>query len=166
MGDQLNLIILGLGNPVLSDDAVGLHVVAELEELFSADPVPGVTLQSGTRAGFELLDFLAGFDHAIIIDAFQATEPEPGRVRHINPDDIRGSTRLMAVHEINLGTVFDLALKLKIAMPEKVEIFGIEVEEVYTFSESLSPKVAAAVAPLSREIFGKVKELAAVSSPA
>ena len=164
MGDQLNLIILGLGNPVLSDDAVGLRVIEELERLFSANPVPGVTLQSGTRAGFELLDFLTGFDHAIIIDAFQATDPEAGRVRYIDFDDISGSTRLNAVHEINLGTVFGLACKLKIAMPEKVEIIGIEVEEIYTFSESLSPEVEAAVGPLARQVFDKVTALVPVSS--
>lgn len=164
MGNQLNLIILGLGNPILSDDAVGLHVIEELEKLFAENPMPGVTLQLGTRAGFELLDYLTGFDHAIIIDAFQATEPEPGRVRCIDPEDIRGSTRLIAVHEINLDTVFKLALKLNIAMPEKVEIIGIEVEEIYSFSEKLSPAVEAAVGPLARQVFDKVTALVPVSS--
>ncbi len=150
------IAILGLGNPLLRDDAVGLKVIEELEHRLAAAPVPGVELLTSQRAGFEVIDRLSGFDEVIIVDAFQAVDAEPGRIRHVGMDDITGSARLMSVHEVGLGTAFALAGTLGIPMPEKVEIIGIEAEDVYEFGEDLSPAVAAAVEPVAEEIIRRI----------
>jgi hydrogenase maturation protease len=164
MDKQLSnrIAILGLGNPVLSDDAVGLAVAEELESLIAGNPIPGVDVLTSTRAGFELLDLLTGYDRAIIVDAFQSTDPHPGRIKHLGITDITGNARLNAVHEINLDTALKLAEQLGIPMPAEVEIFAVEVGDVYTLSEKMSDEVAAVVKPLAREIHERAVQIAAL----
>ncbi|MGB2852819.1 MAG: hydrogenase maturation protease, partial [Dehalococcoidia bacterium] len=64
----MKTLVLGLGNPILSDDAVGLRVVEELEGRVDQQEVK---LVETTVAGLGLLDFLTGHDRAIIIDSIQ-----------------------------------------------------------------------------------------------
>jgi hydrogenase maturation protease len=153
------IVILGLGNPVLTDDAAGLRVAEALEKLLEENPIPGVEVLASTRAGFELLDLLTGFDIALIVDAFLAEEPEPGKVRHLDMNDIAGNARLNAVHEISVGAAFELGKKLGIPMPGQVEIFAIEVEDIYTLSEEMTPVIQAAVIPLAMDMYERAREL-------
>jgi len=157
------IAILGLGNPVLRDDAVGLAVTEELESLIADNPITGVDILASTRAGFELLDLLTGYDKAIIVDAFLSTDPQPGRIKRMGMADITGNARLNCVHEINLGTALALAEKLGIPMPGHIEIFAVEVSDVYTLSEEMSDDVAAVVKPLAMEIYERAEHLAAAS---
>ena len=156
------IAILGLGNPVLRDDAVGLAVTEELESLIADNPITGVDILASTRAGFELLDLLTGYDKAIIVDAFLSTDPQPGRIKRMGMADITGNARLNCVHEINLGTALALAEKLGIPMPGHIEIFAVEVSDVYTLSEEMSDDVTAVVKPLAMEIYERAVQLAAL----
>jgi len=156
------IAILGLGNPVLTDDAAGLKVAEILETLLKENPIPGVEVLASTRAGFELLDLLTGFDIALIVDAFLAEDPEPGKVRHLDMEDIAGNARLNAVHEISVGVAFELGRQLGIPMPGKLEIYAVEVEDVYTLSEEMTPVVQAVVIPLAHEIYERAKELSLI----
>jgi hydrogenase maturation protease len=152
--------VLGLGNPVLTDDAVGLRVVESLRALLEADPVPGADVLASTRAGFELIDMLQGYARAIIIDALEVPDPRPGRVRSLDLGSFAGSARLNSAHEIDVATAFELARTLGIPMPGSVEIFAVEAKEVRTLSESLTPEVEASVEPLAREIHALLKSRA------
>jgi len=151
--------VLGLGNPLLSDDAVGLRVADELSRLLAADPIPGVDVLQSARGGFELIDLLQGYERAVIIDALDIPEGEPGRVRRLGMDEFAGSARLVGAHEVSLSTAFGLARRLSIPMPSEVEVIGIEVEDSRTFSEQLTPAVNAVVAPLAAEIHATLKSL-------
>ncbi len=156
----ITVAVLGLGNPVLGDDAVGLHVAAEVARLDSERPVPGLTVLTGTRGGFELIDLLAGFTHALIVDALGLPEPTPGRVRRLTFDDVAGSARLVGAHEMNVGDAFALARTLGIPMPGHVEIFAVEAASTRTLSEEMTPAVAAAAALLARTLHARAGELA------
>jgi hydrogenase maturation protease len=154
-------VVLGLGNPVLRDDAVGLRVVERLKEMLRADPAPGVDVVASTRAGFELIDILQGYGQAIIVDCLDVPEPVPGRVRKLDLENFAGSARLNASHEISIVTAFELAKRLGVAMPEKVEIFAVEASDVRTLCEEMTEQVAAAVKPLAEEIHAMLKAPAA-----
>ena len=86
---SITVAVLGLGNPVLTDDAVGLHVAAEVERLLRTDPITGVSVLTSTRAGFELINLLTGFTHALIIDCLEIPHrrprPLPSRRHHRVP---------------------------------------------------------------------------------
>lgn len=154
-------VVLGLGNPVQRDDAVGLRVAERLKEILRVDPVAGVDVLVSTRAGFELIDILQGYEHAVIVDCLELPEPVPGRVRKLDLERFAGSARLNAAHEISIVTAFELAARLGIAMPRAVEIFAIEALDVRTLDEGLTEAVAASVEPLAAEIHGMLKARAA-----
>jgi len=149
--------VLGLGNPVRSDDAVGLRVAAEIEQRLAAAPLPGVSVLSSSRAGFELIDLLAGFTHAVIVDCLGVPNPEAGRVRVLKLGEVAGASHLCGSHEISVAEAFELARRLGIAMPGKVELLGVEGGDTTTLSEELSPPVAAAVGPVARAVMRIVR---------
>ncbi len=153
------IAVLGLGNPILKDDAVGLKVIEELDRILAAEPSPGVELLTSQRAGFEVIDRLSGYDEVIIVDAFQAPDTRPGRIRQVEMSEIAGSARLMSVHEIGLEAAFELAHTLDIPMPDTVSIIGIEADDVYEFGEEMSPEVAAAVGPVVEDIIARLRSL-------
>ncbi len=146
------IAVLGLGNPVVSDDRVGLAVAEELRRLLEAAPIENVTVLESTRGGFELIDLLTGYDGAILVDCLSLPDPVPGRVRELSLTNVSGSARLINAHEISVGTAFELAAKMGIEMPKDVEIFAIEGMDTSTVSEEMTPAVVAAVAPLARRI--------------
>jgi len=149
-------IVLGLGNPVRYDDAVGLRVAEAVERLLEDEPVPGVTVMTSTRAGFELIDLLAGASRAIIVDCLVVSDPVPGRIRRLTLDDVAGAARLVGAHDIPLAGAFDLARTLGVSMPQRVEICAVEAADTDRLEEAMSPGVAAAVPLLAREIHNRL----------
>jgi hydrogenase maturation protease len=158
-------VVLGLGNPVLCDDRVGLAVVAELHKLLVRDPLPGVDVLASTRGGFELIDLLRGYARVILVDCLVLPDPVPGRVRRLSLTDVSGSTRLVNAHEVSVGVAFQLAERLGIHMPTEVEILAIEAADTCTIAEGMTPAVQAAVGPLCREIHQDLKHRAPAVDP-
>ena len=127
------------------DDRVGLAVAEELERLLREDPIEGVIVRTGERAGFEIIDLLAGADRAVIVDCLDVPSPRPGRVRVLAAADVSGSARLVGGHDISFGAALELARLLGIGMPAHVTIVGIEAADTTRLGEDLSPGVADAV---------------------
>ena len=152
------IAVLGMGNPVVSDDRVGLAVAEEIRRLLETSPIEGVTVVESTRGGLELLDLLTGFSDAVIIDCLTLPHPTPGRVRQLTLDHVAGSARLINAHEMSITHVFQLAAKMGIDMPRTVEIFAVEGGDTSTVSEEMTPAVAAAVEPLAREIHARIAQ--------
>jgi hydrogenase maturation protease len=136
-------LVLGLGNPFLADDSVGLRVARKVRELLPLDAK--VEVQDGSVAGFDLLDVLSGFQRAIVIDAIKTAGGNPGSIYRLTPEELPTSERLAAIHEINLSTALRLGRLMKMDMPDDVAIYAVEVEDARTFSETCCPAVAAAV---------------------
>lgn len=155
------LVVLGLGNPILSDDAAGLRVAEELLRLLNTSPVPQVTVLLSTRAGFELIDMLQGFGHALIVDALELPEPQPGRVQLLDLSNFSGSVRLNMMHEVTITTAFEFAERMGIPMPQQVEIFAIEAADTRTLCETMSPAVSAVIRPLAEKLHQRLHQLAA-----
>jgi hydrogenase maturation protease len=149
-------LVLGLGNPVLTDDAIGLLAVREAERLWGG--APGVEFREASIAGFDLLELLAGFDAAIIADAIRTGKAKPGAIHELEPGDLASSSRLVAAHEIGLGTALALGERLGAAMPKDVVILAIEIEDDLTLGERPTPAVAAAIPAVAARI---LRELAA-----
>ena len=146
-------VVLGLGNPVVSDDRVGLAVAEELLRLLAGRPLDGVDVQFSTRGGFELIDLLSGYARAILVDCVMVPAPVPGRVRELKLDNVAGSARLVGAHELCVGDAFAFARRMGIPMPDEVTILGVEGGEMALISEEMTAPVAAAVRPLAERIY-------------
>jgi hydrogenase maturation protease len=145
-------IVLGLGNPVRYDDAVGLRVAEAVERLLAAEPLPGVRVATSTRAGLELIDLLSGASRAVIVDCLVRPAPVPGRVTRLTLDDVAGSARLVGAHDVSVDTAFRFARAAGVPMPGTVDIYAIEAADIDRIEEGLSPAVASAVDEVAREI--------------
>jgi hydrogenase maturation protease len=160
---RIRTVVLGLGNPVRGDDAVGLRVAEAVQRCLDEAPLPGVTVLTSTRAGLELIDLLAGADHAVLIDAYESPDAVPGRIRRLTLDDVAGAPRLVSGHDITVAGAFMLAKVSGVPMPGAVDIYAIDVLETDRLEEALSPAVGGAVPRLAREIHDRLS--VAVPSP-
>jgi len=143
----------------MSDDAVGLHVADALRVMLRQRPLRHVQVLKSQRAGFELVEMLAGYDRAIIVDAVLAEDPVPGRVRELSLADLAGSRRLINAHEISLPVALEMGRRLGLSMPADVELIGIEAVELYTMSTDMSEPVQACVQPVAARIYGRLEGL-------
>jgi len=138
----MKTLVLGLGNPILSDDAVGIRVAREVERKLDD---PRVTVAETSEAGLSLLDAIVGYDEVIIIDAVQTENGHAGQIQRMGTEDLSLSKRSTPPHQINLATSLELGNALNLAMPRKITIFAVEAEDVTTFSEKCTPQVEKAI---------------------
>ena len=138
----MKTLVLGLGNPILSDDGVGIKVAHEVANQLDN---PQVTVAETSAAGLSLLDCLTGYDKAIIIDAIQTGKGQAGQIYRIEPEDFALTKHLSSPHQINLVTALELGKMLNLAMPREITIFAVEAEDVTTFGEKCTPKVEQAI---------------------
>jgi len=125
-------LILGLGNPILSDDGVGL-VVAECLR----GRVDGVDVISTPLTGLHLLDLMVGYDTLFLIDALITTESPPGELKFISPDEI--SLPTLSSHGFNLLEILKLGKKLDLPVPQLKWVYGITIGRSPAFGEEPSP---------------------------
>jgi hydrogenase maturation protease len=135
-------LILGLGNPILSDDSAGPAVARELEKRL--DPQE-VTVIEASLGGLNLLDLLVGHDRVIIIDAIKTKGGRAGDIYKLDLNALANTRYAASPHNVNLAMALELGKKLGLAMPLKIDIFAIEVADTERFSEECTPAVAAAI---------------------
>jgi hydrogenase maturation protease len=132
--------IIGLGNPILTDDGVGIYAVREIGHcLQKAGLEADIDIVEAEVGGFALMELMAGWRRVILVDSIQFDGLSPGTVVRIAPEDLHTSLRLRSVHDINLPTALELGRRLGLEMPDKLIIFGIQAEDPFTLGESLTP---------------------------
>ncbi len=137
-------LVLGLGNPLLSDDRAGLCVVERLGPSLTGRP--GLEFAEDYRGGLRLMERLIGYDRAVIIDA-QCSGAPPGTVVTLSMD--APSTRHGAsAHDVDLWTALELGRQAgaELPSPDNIRIIAIEAADVDTFAEECTPSVAEGIA--------------------
>jgi len=138
----MKTLVLGLGNPILSDDGVGIRVAQEIGKQLND---PQITIAETSAAGLSLLDSIVGYDKVIIIDAVQTEKGQAGQIYHMEPEDFSSTKHFTSPHQINLVTALELGKMLDLAMPQKITIFAVEAKDTTTFSEKCTPAVEQAI---------------------
>jgi hydrogenase maturation protease len=157
----MRTLILGLGNPILSDDGVGIRVARELED--SLDQ-PEITVMETSLAGLSLLDLLTNFDRAIIIDAIQTREGKVGQVYRLEPGAFEVTQHAATPHDVNFATALELGSRLGLPLPRQIIIFAIEVADVINYSEECTPEVERAIPVCVEKIVQELNEGATCTS--
>jgi len=138
----LKIVVLGLGNPILTDDSVGIRIVKEFQKICDYE---SVYVSEAGIGGIRLIDNLMGYDVAIIVDAIQTGEKEPGHIFRFNKENMQETRHSSSTHDTDLVTALALAEKLQLFMPSEVIIFAVEAENVSSFCEDCTDKVDKAV---------------------
>src|SRR4030043_1293181 len=132
----LKIVILGVGNLLLSDEGVGVHIA---NELIKMDLPPEVSVVEGGTDGFRLLNVITEADRLIVIDAVRGGD-EPGAIYRFDIDDVKRcpSGFKTSVHQIGILEVIDLSGL--IGKTPHTTIVGVEPKSL-EMSLELSPEI-------------------------
>jgi len=147
------IVILGVGNLLLGDEGVGVHLIQKLREMQLGE---GVELVDG---GTSLLDFIPQREDVsklIIVDAIKLGG-KPGTTYKICVDDslLKGAKGMISLHQ--MGVVETLAIAQKMGKLPHTVIIGIEPKEI-SYGLELSPEVEREMGKMVNLILGEVKD--------
>ncbi len=148
-------VIIGMGNPLLSDDGVGIavaHAVAERLKLYMK-----LTVTELHTGGIRLMEAMAGFKRAVVVDAM-LSGATPGTVRRFDPNDFINTKNTFSSHDTDFATAYDLGRMVGVPLPEQVSFWGIEAREFDLFGERFTDEVAAAVPEAVDRISAQITE--------
>jgi hydrogenase maturation protease len=139
----MKTIILGIGNPILGDDGVGIKVVRELKKHVKD---PDVKLDEAATGGINLLDQIIGFDKAILVDTIKNKSIRNGEIKRLSLGEL-SSFHSFNPHDIGLPEACKLAKRLgETRIPHDITIFGIALDKMqYEFGEELSEEISKTV---------------------
>lgn len=133
------IVVVGVGNPILSDDSIGIRIANEI-----AQCINGIDVKIMSLAGLDILDVILDYNAAIIIDAI-ITGDRVGQVRRFAVDDLPKAGNVSSHDTGLIEAIAAGRLLMKRRMPPTILLYTVEVKEVSTFSEELSPNVKASI---------------------
>lgn len=139
-----SVLILGVGNIILSDEAVGVRAV---EALISAYDLPlGVQALDGGTSSMEMLDEIANLDLLVVVDALKAGKPQ-GTLLRLAGDEVPVFFRQkLSPHQIGLSDVL-ASLEFAGCRPKDMVVIGVEAEN-FSLGLEMTPLIAARVPEL------------------
>jgi hydrogenase maturation protease len=150
--EPAHTLVLGLGNELAGDDAVGLLVARAL--LVELDGVADVVESSAS--GLALLEVLAGYDRAVIVDAILTGRDPPGTITEMGMDEV-GRVLAPSAHQAGLPELAAVASRLGLGFPSRTVVLAVEVVDPYTLGAGLSEPVAEALEELVQRVRERVR---------
>jgi hydrogenase maturation protease len=161
----MRTLVLGLGNELAADDAVGLLAARAVRaELARSDRGALADVVESSASGLALIELLAGRDRAVIVDAVRTGRYPPGTVLELGLDEV-GRVRAPSTHQAGLPELAAVATRLGLAFPERTVVLAVEVEDALTLGRPLSPSVAAAIPEVVRRVRALVERWAEEGEP-
>lgn len=163
-------LIIGLGNPILRDDAVGIRLAQDLASRMGLPDgvredaggiLPGLHfMQECSLGGLILVEAMAGFDRVVVLDSINTVDGVPGDWHYFTAERLKTTLNLSNVHDVNFATALELGRRVGLRLPleAEVHVFAVEIEDTLTFDERMSPSMEAAYPVFSREIFQELAE--------
>jgi len=157
---QNNILILGIGNYLMGDEGVGVHVA---NRMANENKLKGADIVDGGTGGFHLLGYFEGYENIILVDATLDDNPN-GTIRLIKPRFAADFPKAMSTHDIGLKDMVS-ALQLLGKMPvihlfvisiESLQQQGIELsDEIEKVVPAVMEKVSNLVLKIQEEVFSK-----------
>jgi hydrogenase maturation protease len=145
-GDQMSTLVLGVGNYLMGDEGVGVH----LAEAMAQEALPeGVEVLDGGTGGFHLMEHMERHPCLIIVDATLDGQPV-GTIQRRRPRFAADFPRVLSTHDIGLRDVLE-GLSITGKMPD-VHLYTISIEDLREMDIALSPAVAEAMHQVKKEI--------------
>jgi len=146
-------VVVGIGNLLMSDEGVGVHLIERLLHL--SDKHPSVEFVDGGTGGLSILHTISDRRKAVIIDCTRM-DAEPGTIKRFSPQDVQSTKALsgQSLHEADLLKLIDLASQLG-HCPAEVVIFGIEpanIEPGLRLSQPIADKMEQYTAAICLEL--------------
>jgi hydrogenase maturation protease len=147
------ILIVGIGNLLLTDEGVGVHVIRELSK---KDLPEGVELADLGTATFELVRWTDGKDKVIIVDAIVSDEL-PGTIYKLTPDDLKSGKRKLLTSLHQFGVVEALDSAAQTGNKPEVVIFGITPKDYQSPGTELTPELKGSIQKIVEAILQEIK---------
>ena len=160
-GRSDTVLIIGLGSPIMTDDAIGLEVVQEIEDMH----LDGVETRQEAVGGLDIIPLMWGYRNVIIVDAIQTEMYEPGTIMFFDPEDFDETIGDASAHDINLATAMRIGREMEPEMmPDKVCFIAIEAEDIGTVNEGMTPRLVEAKPSAVRAVLHQLEQVRAQSA--
>jgi hydrogenase maturation protease len=150
-----DILILGLGSDILTDDGIGTKLMWHLEKSLHNTRVK---FETNLVGGMDIIELIRDYDKVIILDAIKTSEGIPGAVYFYDKDNYSETLHLSVVHDITFQNALKMAELLGIKITDKILIIAIEVEEYLTLGDQFSVQVQAKYDQIKDEVETKITE--------
>ena len=139
-------LVIGLGNPILGDDGVGWAVAEEVVRRIG-DGHQAVEVDCVALGGLNLMERMVGYDRVVLVDAIVTGRQPTGTTTSFPLHDLPGNAagHTASAHDACLKTALAMGHAMGAPLPKAITVVAVESRHVNTFSDRLSPEVAAAV---------------------
>jgi hydrogenase maturation protease len=138
MSVEEKILVLGMGNPILTDDGVGLRLVDDLRESF---PLPGVEYHTASAGGLEILEGIQGYDAVVMVDGIRTRGGVPGTVYRFPLGALPHTSHVSSLHAVGLPSAIALGRRIGLALPEAIQVIAIEIVEDLVACERFTPQI-------------------------
>lgn len=135
-----SILVLGLGNEILTDDGIGPRIVHGIDKSSYSG---NVVFESVSLGGLELLEIIRDYQLVIIVDAMKTGTIPIGEVACYKPQDFNNTLHLSNLHDIDFLTALELGRRTGMKIPCAIHIVAIEIAEDRVFSNDFSPEISA-----------------------
>ena len=148
-------VIIGMGNPLLSDDGVGIAVARAVAERLGQSM--NLTVTELHTGGIRLMEVMSGFRRAVVVDAM-LSGALPGTLQRFDQNDFITTKNTFSSHDTDFATAYCLGRMAGLSLPDQVSFWGIEARECDFFSERFTDEVAASIPMAVDRIAAEIAE--------
>jgi hydrogenase maturation protease len=156
----MRTLLVGMGNPILSDDAIGVRLARELKPHLAGCADLDIVDECSV-GGLNLLDVISGYDRVVVIDSVRTVDGVPGTWHQFTAEALRDTLHLRNVHDVNFATAIEFGRRLGLPLPDwrRIHVFAVEIQDDFTFSERMTPGLERALHACAIAILARVRAL-------
>ena len=152
--ERMKTLVLGVGNPILTDDGIGIKIAQRLKQ-----ERPEVEVIETSEAAMAILDLVVSMecDRLIIIDSIKTGQGKLGELYQFELEDLKPAKDFSSSHGLDIATALELGRRVGGAVPGCISIYAVEVQDNTTFGEDCTEKVEGKIPFITRQIIEKEK---------
>ncbi len=150
----MKTLIVGLGNVILGDEGVGIYIAEEIAKRIGTHETIKVVRTSW--GGLNLLDFFENMNRVIVVDAVKNYRGIPGEMHKLIIEELSNVKLSSFTNGVDLQTAVEIGKNAGRHIPEKIDIFAVEVKDAVTYEAHLTPQIAEKVGDYAEKIIGSI----------
>ena len=160
----MKTLVLGLGNELYGDDAVGIHVIRRLKKdledrKIEARILEDVELEECSLSGLALLEVIVGYDTLVLIDTIKKPMPVTGKIHLMEGKDLRHIPG-PSPHYVSIPQAIEIGEKLELQVPSRIKIIAVEAKNIYNLGEGLTEEMTKAIPEIAEQVKDTLREIA------
>jgi hydrogenase maturation protease len=152
------VLILGFGNPIMSDDNTGLIVAkAVFDNLIKDCMQDYFEIAESSLSGWRILDVISGYDSVIMIDSLYSETEVPGTLYEVKGQNDIGKTSFSS-HGAGIFKMLSAARESDPDLPKEIKVYAVTVNNSYEFGEKPGEEIRKKIPDIARQIYLDIKE--------